>query len=76
MEANPENANVSRIIRNETYLGTQIRITAADRARIAAAVARGERERAARAARARLARLAIACLSIATAVAMFYAATN
>lgn len=67
---------MARIIRNETYTAPQMRVTPADRARMAAAVAKAERLAAAKRARERLARLAVCCIGVAVAVALFYAATN
>jgi hypothetical protein len=67
---------MARIIRNETYTAPEMRVTASDRARMAAAVAKAERLAAAKRSRERLARLAVICIAVGLAVALFYAGTN
>lgn len=67
-----ELSDMARIIRN----ASPSKITAADRARMAAAVARADAARAAARRRERLARLAVVAAVVAVAVAMFYAASG
>ena len=66
---------MARIIRNETYIGESMRVTDADRVRMAAGIAKAERERAARA-KERIARLAYCCAIVALGIALFYSATG